>query len=55
MKEPRNERQEHAEMLRGLGARPELEAATPARTVNALMVVAVLLVGIAAVFLKWGT
>lgn len=56
MKEPRNERQAHAAMVRGLGgARPSLEAATPARAVNPLIVVAVLPVGIAAVILKWGT
>lgn len=52
MREPRNEREAHAEMMRGLGARPSLETATPARTVNVLMVVAVLIGGVAAVFLK---
>ena len=52
MREPRNERQVHAEMMRGLDARPALEAATPPRTVNVLMVVAVLIGGVAAVFLK---
>ena len=54
MRYQRNERQAHAEMMRGLDARPaeEAETATPARTVNPLIVVAVLLAGIAAVFLK---
>ena len=53
MKAPRNEREARAEMLRGIQNRPaEAKPETPARTVNALMVVAVLLVGIAAVFLK---
>ena len=54
MKAPRNEREAHAEMLRGLDTR-QAEAAKPetrARTVNFLMVVVVLLAGIAAVFLK---
>ena len=55
MKSPRNdERESHAEMLRGLDTRPAEEAKpeTRARTVNLLMVVAALIGCVAAIFLK---
>ena len=52
MKEPRNEREAHAEMLRGLDTRPAEATESPDRTVNLLIVAAVLLAGIAVVFLK---
>ena len=53
MREPRNEREAHAELMRGLGnPPPPEEIKAPVRTVNLLMVAAVLLAGVAAVFLK---
>ena len=54
MKSTRNEREAHAEMVRGLDAQPAEEAkpATRARTVNLLMVVAALIGCVAAIFLK---
>ena len=42
MRDPRNEREAHAEMLRGLDTRPAEEIKAPVRTVNLLMVAAVL-------------
>ena len=54
MKAPRNEREAHAEMMRGTEVRPAEDAETqaPARTINALMFADVLLAGIAVVLLK---
>ena len=54
MRDTRNEREAHAEMLRGIYARPAEEAKpeTRARTVNLLMVVAALIGCVAAIFLK---
>ena len=52
MKYTRNEREAHAEMMRGMDVRPAEEIKAPVRTVNLLMVAAVLLAGVAAVFLK---
>ena len=52
MREPRNEREEHAEMMRGMEVRPAEEIEAPVRTVNLLIVAAVLLAGIAVVLLK---